>query len=287
MKRRFRTHRNFTARSAAYAAILAVGLGGMGATAFRMIGKLTPDAFNCFDAFGPPPVRVLFDASEPRFNEEQARSLRNYFARLYHDLAFNQRLEVYTTGEAEIASVTTPSFRVCGGARSPEELESINAFTAEPGYLAKERERIYEKVFMPEIESLLDLAPGDDRRQTRQSPMLELMRDLSGDIPQGTRLIIISDLINNSDSARFCVVQNDMPPFAAFKERTVYQSRLKPRSLSGVDVEVLLLQRVGYGQTPLPYCKSEEEIVTFWRDYLVDNGVSDPTFVRIRHGYTG
>ena len=59
---------------------------------------------------------------------------------------------------------------------------------------------------------------------------------------------------------------------------------LKPSTLVGVKVEILMLQRPGYGvENFYPYC-SENELMAFWRDYLVDNGVKNPEFTRIRMG---
>ncbi len=49
-----------------------------------------------------------------------------------------------------------------------------------------------------------------------------------------------------------------------------------------MDVEILMLQRYGFGSGALRYCHSEEELKTFWRDYLIDNGVVNPRIIRIR-----
>ncbi len=77
-----------------------------------------------------------------------------------------------------------------------------------------------------------------------------------------------------------------MPSFRVFRERETYRQRLVPRSLEGIEVTVLLLQRYGYGQGFLKYCKNEEELTTFWRDYFTGNGTVNPVFIRIRSGYT-
>jgi hypothetical protein len=87
----------------------------------------------------------------------------------------------------------------------------------------------------------------------------------------------------NSDSAQFCQVQNDMPPFSLFAQRRVYQDRLKPQSLEGVQVDVLMLLRPAYG----PFCRDEDEIRRFWIDYFRANGVKEPRMIRIRHGLGG
>lgn len=282
---RRRRRKNNTLTLAAYSGVLVLCMGVVGYAAFSVYGKATADRYGCFADVPQAHTLVLVDASEPRFDAEQARSLRRYFAAIYDKLGFNEELSVYTSEGDQIASVLKPRFHVCGQASSPEQLEGINAEAGSAGYLKKQRQRLYEKVFAPEVEALLSEKPDEARRQTHQSPILELIADLSRspELKAGSRLILVSDLIQNSDSAHFCVVKGDMPRFAEFAKRTVYQSRLRPRPLEGTEVEVLMLQRPAYG----PYCRDEEELRSFWRDYLVANGAEKPRFVRIRHGRGG
>lgn len=272
---------------AASVALLACAAGG-GLAALNTLDTRTADRYGCFDGAAQRHTAALIDVSEPRWNGEQARSIRRYLERLYDSLAFNERLSVYTSEEDVMASVAVPRFSVCGQARTPEELKAVNAEGGSAGYFQKQRERLYEKVLAPELDALLSETPDDGRRQPFQSPILEMIADMSRTptLGPGSRLVVISDLIQNSDSAQFCRVRGAMPPFSSFKGRSLYQ-RLKPRSLEGVEVEVLMVQRYGYGQGGLRYCYSEEELRRFWHDYLVDNGVQSPTFIRIRHGGTG
>ncbi len=285
---RRRTQKNML-RLAAYSSVLALCVGGLGYAALQNIGKRTPDRFGCFDDIEQPHTTVWLDASQPRFNDEQGRSLRRYFDQLYTSLGFNERLSVFTSEGDQVGSVTKPRFHVCGQASRPEQLEAVNANGGQAGYLKKQKLRLYEKVLAPELDALLSAKPAAARRQLYQSPILEQIADLSraGQLKPGSRLIIISDLIQNSDSAQFCRVQNDMPSFANFEKRRIYQQRLKPQSLEGVTVEVLMLQRQGYGQGGLRHCYSEEELRDFWRDYFIANGVKNPRFIRIRQGASG
>ncbi|MCU7829141.1 MAG: hypothetical protein KZQ85_08760 [Candidatus Thiodiazotropha sp. (ex Myrtea sp. 'scaly one' KF741663)] len=258
-----------------------VGLGYMG---FQAYGKETADQYGCFESVRQPQTVALVDVSGPRFNEEQSRSLRRYFDKLYSNLGFNEKLSVITTAEDQIGSVPTPRFHVCGQAAHAGELETINAGTATSGFLARQKERLYEKGFGPAIAELL--SPNSNSKQRYQSPILEMIQSIRRFHPLhvGDRLIVVSDLIQNSDSVQFCRTKNDMPPFPVFAKRPVYK-RLKPESLEGINVEVLMIQRQGYGRDAYSYCYSEEELRKFWHDYLVTNGVSNPGFVRIRHGF--
>lgn len=282
---RRRNQHNNMSKLLALSGALALCIGGLIFAALQAYDTRTPDKMGCFADLSQPQTVVFVDASEPRWNEEQRRSLRRYFDEQYNGLTFNERLSVYTTEGDVISDIMPPRFHICGQAKTAPELEAIGAQGGTAGYLQKQRQHLYEKVLAPQLDRLLSLTPDDARRQSSQSPILEQVKSLSRKLKPGSRLMIISDLIQNSDSVQFCRVHNDMPPFADFKKRQVYLSRLKPQSLEGVEVEILMLQRPGYGQTGLGFCRDEEELRDFWRGYFMDNGVSDPRFIRIRHGY--
>lgn len=284
-----RRRRKNLPRLVTYASVLALSIGGLTVAGLQSHGKATPDRLGCFEEAPQKQTIVLFDDSEPRFNDEQSRSLRRYFDGLYDSLGFNERLSVITSEGDQVGSVAKARFEVCGQATGSDQLEAVGAQAAEAGYLKKQRQRLYDKVLAPQLDALLATDPDEPRRQLQQSPILELIADLSrsGRLKSGTRLVIVSDLIQNSDSAQFCRVKGAMPRFAAFEKSDIYRERLEPGSLDGVQVEVLMLQRFGYGQGDLSYCRDEEELKTFWRDFLVANGVQAPRFVRIRMGIAG
>ncbi len=259
-------------------------LGGMTYAALQGYGKRVADQMGCFNGVDQSHTAVIVDASEPRWNEEQGRSLRRYIDQLYNRLSFNERLSIYTSEGDMMGSVLSPRFHICGQANSPQQLEAVNAEAGGTGYLRKQKQRLYDKVLAPELDTLLSLNPDDRRRQLQQSPMLEMIKTLSRDLRPGDRLVIVSDLINNSDTVQFCRQQNDLPLFSNFKKRSAYQRRLKPQSLEAIEVEVLMLQRHGYGQGDLQYCH-EDELQQFWEEYFLDNGAEAPQFIRIRHGF--
>jgi len=268
-----------------YSAVLVIFIAGFGYASFQSFGQKAPDHYGCYNDVRQLQTLVLFDASEPRFNEEQARSIRRYLDQTYNSLSFNEKFSVYTSEKDVMGSVMKARFHVCGQASGPEQLERVNAGAAQAGYLEKQRERLYEKILSPELDALLSATPDESRKQLFQSPILEMVSDLSRSttLKEGGRLIIVSDLVQNSDSVKFCSVKNNMPSFTDFKQRRIYQ-RIKPRSLEGFDVEILMLQRQGYGLGDLRYCKNEEEIRQFWQDYLKANGVDNLNFIRIRQG---
>lgn len=286
--RRRRRNNTMTLKAWLYAGFTVLAAGGLG-IALYLGDKPLPDQYGCYDDIEQPQTFVLVDASEPRLNKQQERSARNYLDELYENLDFNKKLSFITTEGDQISSLPKARFHVCGAARSPQDLEDNNVASASAGYLKKQKQRLYDKVFAPQIEALLSANPDKARRQNSQSPVLEMIKGISNmqDFGPGSRLIVISDLLQNSDTAQqFCVERNQMPPFRIFRKRETYQQRLVPRSLDGVDVTVLLLQRYGYGQGFLKYCKNEEELTKFWRDYFIGNGAVNPEFIRIREGHT-
>jgi len=270
-------------------AVLATCAGGLGYAAFSTVGQPIADRYGCFEGIEQRNSFVLFDASEPRLNKEQHRSVFHYMDELFDNLEFNERLSVITTEGDQISSTPKARFHVCGSANSSQELDDIGAQSASVGYLKKQKQRLYENVYAPQIEVMLSQTPDETRRQLSQSPVLEMVKavsEMKGFTP-GSRLIVLNDMLQNSDSAQFCVRQNHMPPFRIFREREIYQQRLVPRSFEGVEVVTLLLQRYGFGQGFLKYCKNEEELTGFWRDYFIGNGAVNPAFIRIRDGHTG
>lgn len=261
-------------------------MAGLGYAAFQAYGKPVSDRYGCFDGISGKQTHVLIDASEPRFDANQQRALLRYFKQEYDRLGFGDRISVYTTEGDQQSSVLSPRFHICVPAREPDQLTAIGADAGSPGYVRKQRERLYEKRFLPELQAVLADDPADMRRQNTQSPIMEMVADLSRmpSVRPGDKVTLISDLIQNSpESAQFCRVQNDMPPFVLFAQRRIYQGRLKPRSLEGVSVDMLMLLRRAYG----PFCRDEDEIRRFWIDYFHANGVKEPRVIRIRYGLRG
>lgn len=284
MKRRRKN--SDTPKILALTAALALCIGGLGYAGFQSVGIQVADKYGCYEGESKGQTLVFVDSSQPRWNEVQQRSLINYFDTLYGSLRFGQKLSIYTTeGDRVTSGVPKASFHVCGPASSAEELKAVGGAEASAGYLRKVKQRLYENVLAPELEALLTLNPDKARLQLHQSPILELIQALSRQLRPGDKLVTISDMIQNSDSMRACRVKGDLPRYSTFKTRPFYQRRLKPESLDGVEVEVLMLQRVGYTQGELKHCR-EDELQRFWDDYFTDNGAVSPHVIRVRHGYT-
>ncbi len=280
-----RNKTNWPLIAGALIAIVAA-VGGLGLAAYQSFGKPVPDKFGCYDSVEGKQIFALIDVSAPGFDADQRRAVRRYFQQAYARLGFGDRISVFTTEGDQQASVLAPRFHICGPATKAEQLTAIRAKAGPPGYLQKNRARLFVKRFLPELEAVFS-ARSDDERRARQSPILEMVADLSRrpDVKAGAKITLISDLVQNSpESAQFCHVRMDMPPLSLFAQLAVYQERLRPEPLNGIAVDVLQLVRPGYG----PYCPGgEDEIRRFWIDYFHANGVKNPRVIRIRYGQGG
>ncbi len=284
---RRRKRKNDLPKIAVLSTALALCVGGLGYATYNAMGQPVADHYACYDDAPQRHSFVLFDASHPRLNKEQGRSIRNYFDNTYDGLGFNEKLSFVTTEGDVIASPPKARFHICGGARNAQELETIGVKNVSAGFIKRQKERLYNKLYAPQISEMI--APSDAARQQKsQSPIMEMIKGISDmrSFGQGSRLIIVSDLLQHSESGKFCVKKNNMPAFSTFRKGVIYQQRLKPQSMDGVEVTVLMVQRSGYGSGFLKYCHSEEELSTFWKRYFKDNGAANIHFIRIRNGNT-
>ena len=272
----------------AIAAVLIIGLSGLGYLGYGALSQVNADEYGCYEGIDSPQTAVIVDASEPRWDHAQGRSLHTYFRQLYDGLAFNERLSIYTTEGDRVASVVTPSFHACGQANSPDALPE-NAAQAGAGYLKKQKQRLFENIVKPELDALLTQNPDASRRQKAESPVFEMIKAVqrSANLETGDRLVLVSDMIQNSDSLKFCRNKGDMPAFAVIEKTRKYQENLKPSSFAGVSVEILLLQRHGYGQGGLAHCASEGELTRVWKGYFNANNAEDINIIRIRTSAAG
>ena len=262
--------------------VLAAAVAAIGYVGVRSINVPVPDELGCYAELDQRTTAVWIDPSGPRFDADQIRSLKNYFLDKL-DIGFNERLDVYTSEKDVQTSIMQPRFSACGYARNGQELVDAGLEPVQLGYLKRQREKQRKEILEPEFSAIFTANPDPSRLQEFQSPVLESFYGIAWNgLESGDRLIAVTDLLQNTESGRFCTVQGDMPRFEAFKEREVYE-RLKPRSLEGVEVTVLMLIREGYGQAELPYCSSEEELKTFFSAYFADNGAS-VEFIRLRQG---
>lgn len=284
MRTRHRRTQSARPKMIGYAVGIALALGGLGYAALSVYGKPLPDALGCYDVAPQPQRIVLIDASEPRWNGQQAQAMHSYIDQLWNDLGFNERLSVYTTETEVNHSVIRPRFELCGQATDPRELEAIGAQSATPGYLQKQKQRLYDQILRPQMAAILNPSPPESRLQRYESPLFEVLQDISKTLRPNASIAVFSDQIQNSEAAQFCRVPNDLPTFANYTKRPEYRL-VQPRDFQNARIELLLIQREGYGLQQLAYCSGEAELVRFWTDYYRTNGAAEVFVTRIRRGF--
>ena len=204
-------------------------------------------------------------------SDAQFRDLRTAFAREYDAAPANGRVSVYTTSALYNGSLPRPVFTGCRPAATQAEQEAIGAPSKPAPYLRNQAEDA-EAAFLEAVDAVLEDA-RDPATAAGDSPILEQLQGISRDPDfQGAErtLTVITDGIQNSETARFCAVRGDMPSFASFSTRTAYQ-HVEPDSFAGVDVRFLLVE---FGQLPGPgleHC-TNDELRTWWPDYFEANG---------------
>lgn len=231
---------------------------------------------------------AIVDSSEPRSDQTQTRDLMAAFKQTYmKGLNFNERFSIVTTAENAIGSVFSPSMSFCRGAHTPDELLNVGAASATVEFVYRESMKFYQKTFEPTLAKIFTANPDDDARQRRESPIFEQIQSVAratsfSEQINNRHLILVSDLIQHTSELQFCTTKGHLPKFKKLKA-SQYFSDIKPRSLSGVDVQVYMLIRPGYGDRNLPYC-SESELRTFWVDYFADAGARNVEVIRLRMG---
>jgi hypothetical protein len=151
---------------------------------------------------------------------------------------------------------------------------------AEP-FLKNQDKRVFKNLYTPGVEAMLNIRP-DSTDVMRDSPIMELtgamsrIADLTG--KPFSRLVLISDLAQNSDGVNFCYRDARIPTYEKFTASPHWR-RLKPSPFTGVEVEVLLLERLSQKLN----C-STDELEDFWKAYFLKNGARSAKFIRLREG---
>ncbi|WP_321337331.1 hypothetical protein [uncultured Cohaesibacter sp.] len=297
MARKSRRHRSSLRRRKNTGRILPVALmagvslavlGGGGYIAYQDMQTIKPDELGCYPVSDRPQTIVLVDSSDPGFDPVQSRDLINGIFTQFKMLSFNEDFSIITTQASRIGSIPEPVISLCVPAKSPDDLELVGAASATLAYVQRQAEKVYEQTLMPVLENVFSSDPAVGDRQSHESPILEQIQSVSRLPGFGTarqkRLILVSDMLQNTQERQFCHTQGHLPSFAKFKTSD-YFGRVQPASLTGADVTVYMPIRGQLGQKPYPYC-TEDELRTFWRDYFNDAGARTVEFIRIRRGYS-
>lgn len=263
--------------------------GAIGFLSYQDSNYIVADASGCFKPNGNLSHTIaIIDSSEPRFDRVQRRDLWAAFHQIYDSgLKFNERFSIITTDETHIGTIPAPVLTFCRSARTSQELESVGAATATQAFLVRQADRFAKKMFEPVLAQLFSATPDDSLRQTRESPILEQIQSVArmasfSSHTKNRRLILVSDLLQSTKEAQFCVKKGHLPNFKKFKQKAYFE-QIGPVDLTGVEVKIYMLIRGGYGEIGLQYC-NEDELHRFWSDYFTDAGAENVEIIRLRMG---
>lgn len=212
----------------------------------------------------------------------QDRDLTRALQDAYATLPANARLSVFTTSNEVVGSLPVPVLSVCRPPATESEQESLGLGSKPAPYLAHQSQEARAK-FDQSVSALLSGAK-DRAQAAKDSPILEQMQGLSRfrfDGPLKT-LTLYTDGLQNSDAFQFCQSQGHMPPFAVFAQKPGYRF-LKPDSLEGVSVHLLLIEFGALPSPSFPFCTSDE-LRSFWPAYFKANGADSVRLTRLRYG---
>lgn len=208
---------------------------------------------------------VLVDATEG-FNDSQQLFLQKYFSTLDAEIPDHAKVAVYVLDGTEGFGPPAPTFEMC----KPPSGKDASAWTQNPERLRREWSTSFHDPLGKALESSL-AKPGSN-----ESPIMALIQKaVLTSFPLGRdgaprRLVLISDLLENTKS--YSHYGATPPTFETFRKQPI-APHLRI-DLSGVDVEVLYVTRVGQERT------QGMAHLDFWKDYFVWLGVG-PRQLRI------
>jgi hypothetical protein len=267
--------------AAALIPIAVIGLGGAAMLAYTNVEK--PDADFCYARTDQHKAAIFIDNSLTQLSDAQMRDYRTGFERAYQSAPANARILFFTTAKESNNSLAKPVFSMCKPAATVAEQAAIGAPDKPAPYLKHQAEEAGKRYHLAVERVLREVQ--DPQQAAGDSPILEQLRAISrnDDFSASQRsLTVITDGIQNSETASFCVNKGAMPPFATFKQRVDYALSIAPRSFAGTSVNLLLVENGTLPAPSLPYC-STNELRSWWVDYFKGNGAVNVEMTPLRY----
>lgn len=269
------------------AAIVGVPVITLGAGAYFLTQSMKverPDEMGCYERPNRPVVAIAIDASlSSDLSSEQKRGYNDVFGRAFKLAPPNARVDFYTTARDTNSAIAKPVASACKPVSTPAENAALGVPDKPAPYLKRQAEEARHAFEKLAAEMLSDVQSQD--KTALDSPLFESMQSLSRSLEfQGNNRTLwwITDGINNSETARACVVKGDLPPFAVFKTQRRY-SYVAPESFAGTDVNIMLVEHTRLPHRSAPYC-SNFEIREFWQGYFKANDAENVQLQILRHG---
>ncbi len=229
---------------------------------------------------GSPGRAVLVDYSAGMWNAMQQRGVEEYFRASYEQMNGNERFAIYGTNGHTLSQIPRPVVEMCRPVRTGAESLMMGGPDLPTPFLHNKNRQAFRKVYWPHIQHMLRTDLKEDEK-VWDSPLLEMTQSLSR-LPTMTgkpfrKLVLVSDLMHNSDGVRFCYERGHLPSYQKFTT-TRHWARLQPKPFTGVSVDILMLERNLEGT----YC-TETELIAFWTEYFEGNGAT-VEITRLRMG---
>ena len=255
------------AKIAAGIAIPAMVIGG-GAFGMHYIGGIeTADANFCYQRDAQHRTAVFIDASLGELSAPVLRDYRTALIEAFDSAPANAKVMVFTTTGDVQATQARPVITMCRPPATPEAQASIGAPEETKPWLARRAGEVRSSYVMQVDRLLSDIQ--DKKKLAGDSPILEQVREISR-YPdfQGPkrRFMWISDGVQNSEAGQFCKTRGHMPAFPRYAKRPGY-AFLKPDSLAGTTVDVLLVEQGPLPHPALPFCTTIE-VRNFWKSFF-------------------
>ena len=206
---------------------------------------------------GPSSITAVLIDQTDSFGPITKSDLEVQIRDLFGTIKENHEVSIFTV-ESTLEKVLDPIIQVC----NPGDPDK-----ADPLIRSKEiiRRKLQEKFWQPLEEVLRNLL---EKKEAPLSPIMESVQSVSITHFQSTkrrsvprRLIIISDLLQNSDAVSF---YRDNPDYERFKKTLEFRG-LNP-DLRDVDVEIWLIQR------KQPQQGDGGALLKFFRSWLSEHG---------------
>lgn len=252
---------------------LALAIGG---TALMLLtgGEEAMDAQFCFQRENQNSHAVFIDSSLIRHSDAQLRDYRTALETAYKQAPANSRLMIFTTAADTNGSLAKPVYEQCKPVETTAEQEALGVPSKPAPYRHKQAGQA-KALYHQAIERILHDVQ-DATKIANSSPILEQLRSIShyDGFQGGSRhLTVITDGIQNSMLARFCRIKGHMPSFSTFVQRPDYEISIKPRSYSGMNVSLLMMESGVLPNIALRYC-SNTELKRWWYEYFIGNGAN-------------
>lgn len=243
-----------------------------------------PDALGCYARDDQHQHAVLLDRSMTGLSEAQLRDTANGLEQVYEAAPANALISIFTTASDASGSIAKPVFEMCRPADTAAEIAALGLDEKPQAYLDRRKNEARKQLESAVGEIVTQM--GNETNTASDSPILEQIRSVSR-YPafakaQSRDLTVITDGIQNSHMAQFCVVQGQMPAFATFAQRPDYDLSIKPDSLDGGSVNLMLMEFNRLPSPVLPYCTSHE-LRQWWVDYFEGNGADKVTLNNLRY----